>query len=76
MTQFEYTPPFTTDFWGFYKALVTQAKISPIDSWSLDYAEIYTILEIESKQNSSDISMMINHERRANVNNNQRYLVQ
>ena len=57
--------PFEFDYWGWFKACVTELKIPPSEAWNLDFIEIYHLFEL-NKKSDIDISLMLNFERLAN----------
>ena len=49
----------TFDYLPWWKYAVNTLKISPTEAWGLDYVELATLAEIESKSNQ-DASFMVN----------------
>lgn len=53
------------DYFAWWKACVTQLKISPSEAWDLDYCELATLLDVE-QNTSQDASLMVNAQRELN----------
>ena len=62
------------DYNACFKSIVKDLSISPSEAWKMDLYELI-LLSDDKEQASTDISMMINFERKANGARDKRHLI-
>ena len=56
---------FEFDYKSYWRLCVKEFKIQPSEAWSLDFAEVKVLAEVEPKE-TQDLSLMLNYERMDN----------
>lgn len=57
--------PFNFDYWHWFKYAVKELKIQPSEAWKLDFIELMYLADQENS-NTTDLSIMLNFERKLN----------
>ena len=56
---------FEFDYKSYWRLCVKEYNIQPSEAWSLDFAEVKCLAEVQDKE-EQDISLMLNYERMDN----------